>query len=104
MAEAFDVNDNSDVYYADTYWNNFPVVRARINERISGDPDRQWFEHFAEVTGRVFRRALILNCGNGWVERVLVEHGLVHEAVGIDYSTDLLEERRGPRRQRPACP
>jgi SAM-dependent methyltransferase len=94
MAEAFDVNDNSDVYYTDTYWNNFPVVRERINERISGDPDRQWFEHFAGVTGRVFRRALILNCGNGWVERVLVEHGLVREAVGIDYSTDLLEEAR----------
>jgi SAM-dependent methyltransferase len=94
MAEAFDVNDNSDVYYTHTYWNNFPAVIARINELISGDPDRQWFEHFAGVTGRVFRRALILNCGNGWVERVLVEHGLVHEAVGIDYSTDLLEEAR----------
>ena len=46
------------------------------------------------MTGRVFQRALILNCGNGWVERVLVEHGLVREAVGIDYSTDLLEEAR----------
>jgi SAM-dependent methyltransferase len=94
MAEAFDVNDNSDVYYTETYWNNFDVVRGRINERISGHPDRQWFEHFAQVTGRVFERALILNCGNGWVERGLVEHGLVKEAVGIDYATDLLEEAR----------
>lgn len=94
MAASFDVNDNSDVYYADTYWNNFDVVRERINERISGDPNVQWFEHFAKVTGRVFRRALILNCGNGWVERVLVEHGLVEEAVGIDYSIDLLETAR----------
>jgi SAM-dependent methyltransferase len=91
MAESFDVNDNSDVYYTDTYWNNFDVVRARLNERISGDPNVPWSEHFARVTGRVFRRALILNCGNGWVERDLVQQGLVEEAVGIDYSTDLLE-------------
>ena len=94
MAESFDVNDNSDVYYTGTYWNDFEVVRSRINERISGKPTTQWFEHFASVTGRVFKRALILNCGNGWVERLLVEHGLVEEAVGIDYSMDLLETAR----------
>jgi SAM-dependent methyltransferase len=94
MAESFDVNDNSDVYYTDTYWNNFDVVRAHINERISGDPEMPWSEHFARVTGRAFRRALILNCGNGWVERDLVQQGLVEEAVGIDYSTDLLETAR----------
>jgi SAM-dependent methyltransferase len=94
MAESFDVNDNSDVYYSDIYWNDFAVVRERINERISGDPNMQWFEHFARATGRVFRRALILNCGNGWVERGLVEYGLVEEAVGIDYSTKLLETAR----------
>ena len=92
MGESFEVNENSDVYYAGTYWNDFEVVRGRINERISGDPTRQWYHHFASTTNRTFRRALILNCGNGWVERELVENGLIAEGVGIDYSQTLLDE------------
>jgi SAM-dependent methyltransferase len=92
MTDSFEVNDNSEVYYTGTYWNDFEVVRDRINERISGDPARTWYQHFGRVTDKTFKRALILNCGNGWVERELVEHGLIAEAVGMDYSQDLLDE------------
>ncbi len=89
-----DVNENSDIYYQGRYWNDFDVVNRRINERISGDPNRPWFEHFAKVSERTFERALILNCGNGWVERELLASGLVLEAVGIDYADDLLAQAR----------
>jgi SAM-dependent methyltransferase len=94
VTESFAVNENSEVYYSGTYWNNFVAVRRRINERISGDPTQQWYEHFAKSTKRTFERALILNCGNGWVERELVEHGLIAEGVGIDYSETLLDQAR----------
>lgn len=96
------VNDNSDVYYAGHYWNDLKVVRDVLNRRVSGDPERTWSEHFAERAGRPFKRALILNCGNGHVERGLVSDGLVEEAVGIDYSHDLLDQARR-RPPRPAC-
>jgi len=89
-----DVNENSDIYYQGTYWNDFDVVVRRINERISGDASRPWFEHFAKVSERTFERALILNCGNGWVERELLASGLILEAVGIDYSEELLVQAR----------
>ena len=39
-------------------------------------------------------RALILNCGNGWVEREMVSANVMAEAVGIDYSEALLDEAR----------
>ena len=95
MSELFEVNENSDIYYCgDTYWNDLEVVRRRINERISGDPTRKWHEHFARQSGRTFKRALILNCGNGWVERELIEYGLIAEGVGMDYSQPLLDEAR----------
>ena len=94
MVADLDVNENSDIYYQGRYWNDFDVVTRRINERISGDPTRQWFEHFAKVSERTFERALILNCGNGWVERELLSSGLILEAVGIDYSEDLLAQAR----------
>jgi SAM-dependent methyltransferase len=89
-----DVNENSDIYYQGRYWNDFDVVTRRINERISGDPTRPWFEQFAKISERTFERALILNCGNGWVERELLSSGLILEAVGIDYSEDLLAQAR----------
>jgi SAM-dependent methyltransferase len=36
----------------------------------------------------------MLNCGNGWVERELINIGLIKEAVGIDYSENLITEAR----------
>ena len=99
MTGAFDVNENSEVYYTGTYWNDFEIVRRRINARISGEPTRKWHEHFANETQRTFKRALILNCGNGWVERELVEHGLVAEGVGMDYAQPLLDEAAAAARQ-----
>jgi SAM-dependent methyltransferase len=94
MSTSFEVNENSEVYYTGTYWNDFEVVRRRINAKISGNPTMKWHEHFARSTGRTFRRALVLNCGNGWVERELIEAGLVECAVGIDYAEPLLAEAR----------
>ncbi len=88
------VNENSEVYYSGHYWNDLRAVRDLLNRRVSGDPERTWSEHFADRVGRTFKRALILNCGNGHVERGLVEQGLVAEAIGIDYSDDLLVEAR----------
>ena len=92
MSDGFAVNANSEVYYTGTYWNDYEVVRRRINRRISGDPTTKWHQHFRNVTGRTFKRALILNCGNGWVERELVEEGLIAEGVGIDYAQDLVDQ------------
>ena len=94
VVESFEVNENSDVYYSGSYWNDLEPVRERINRWISGDGGTTWHQHFASKTGRVFKRALILNCGNGWVERELHEQGLIEEAVGIDYSEALLDEAR----------
>jgi SAM-dependent methyltransferase len=90
----FAVNENAAVYYTGRYWNDLKAVRDRLNERVAGDPDVEWSTHFARRTGRTFGRALILNCGNGHVERGLVRDGVVAEAVGIDYSHDLLDEAR----------
>jgi SAM-dependent methyltransferase len=90
----YDVNENSEVYYQGRYWNDYDVVVQKINERISGDPALMWYEHFAKQSSRTFECALILNCGNGWVERELLNSGLILRAVGIDYSEDLLAEAR----------
>jgi SAM-dependent methyltransferase len=88
------VNSDSSVYYQSGYWNELPLVQRYLNQRATGDPAVSWSEHLAGYHGGTFAKALVLNCGNGWVERGLVQDGLVKEAVGVDYSDDLLRQAR----------
>jgi SAM-dependent methyltransferase len=88
------VASDSSVYYQSGYWNELPLVQRYLNRRATGDPAVAWTEHLAAYHGGAFDKALVLNCGNGWVERELVQAGLVKEAVGVDYSEDLLRSAR----------
>jgi SAM-dependent methyltransferase len=88
------VATDSSVYYQSGYWNDLALVQAYLNRRATGDPAVSWSEHLVTSTGRTFAKALVLNCGNGWVERGLVAAGLVKEAVGVDYAEDLLVTAR----------
>lgn len=89
------VNYHAEVYYSGVYWNDYAYVWQHLNERLSGDPHKHWFKHFHEkLHGRKFKKALVLCCGNGWVERELLEYGLFEEAVGVEFAAPLLEEAR----------
>jgi SAM-dependent methyltransferase len=80
-------------YYQDRYWNDLERVVRILNERATGDLNLSWSEHLRDNYGP-FRHALVLNCGNGWVERELVSRGVVASAVGVDVSADLLDDAR----------
>ena len=95
-----DVND-SELYYAGQYWNSLDCTNQMINRRISGDVSVNWWKHFGNRTGKTFERALVLNCGNGWVEREMFDGGLFKAAVGLDYSEDLLNEAEAAVEGRP---
>lgn len=84
------------VYYEpNSYWNDFAIVREHLNRRATDDPSIDWVEHLRVVNGgRQFRKALILNCGNGWVERELFDRGLIFAATGTDISEEFVEQCR----------
>ncbi len=86
------VPPSSDTYYRDRYWNEAPGVDAYLQRRATDDPYTDWITHLHRWHGRPFRKALVLNCGNGWVEKMMVERGVVVEAVGVDIGADLLAE------------
>ena len=88
------VNADSSVYYQSGYWNDLLQVRQYLNRRATDDPDTDWWHYVVNWRGRPFAKALILNCGNGWVERDLIRSGMVKEAVGIDFIDDLLDTAR----------
>ena len=83
----------ADYYQSISYWNHFELVYRRLNRRATGDENTFWYQELL-AAGHRFERALILNCGNGWVERDLVRIGLVRKVVGIDISDDLLAQAR----------
>jgi SAM-dependent methyltransferase len=85
---------NSGVYYQAHYWNDHELVRQYLNRRATGDADTVWYHHAGAFAGRRFRKAFVLNCGNGWVERDLLLNGIVDDAVGVDVSPDLLDVAR----------
>lgn len=79
------------VYYAGQYWNDFPAVRKEINKRATGNTKTEWFDDFFNKYPGPYKRVLIINCGNGWLERLLYEKGYIQETVAVDYSTDLIK-------------
>lgn len=83
--------DSIDYYRDITFWNSFDAIQRYQNRLATGDPTTFWYHHLLRNHGS-FDRALILNCGNGWVERELVRIGLVREAVGIDISSASIAE------------
>ena len=84
---------DSSVYYdSELYWNAIPEVRAYQDRLALGDAASLGIWGYAAERYGVsrFERALVLNCGNGWVERALVAGGMLGSAVGVDIADDLL--------------
>lgn len=96
------VNDNSQVYYQGQYWNDFPRVLEYMCENFTGDKNKWWVQDFNErFCQRPFEHGLVLNCGNGWVEREFIDLGLVKQITAFDYSMDLLRVAENARERRP---
>src|SRR5689334_14574074 len=86
------VNENSQVYYQGQYWNDFHRVLEYMCENFTGDRKKWWVQDFQErFCKKPFEHALVLNCGNGWVEREFLDKGIVKRATAFDYSMDLLK-------------
>jgi SAM-dependent methyltransferase len=89
----------STVYYKGQYWNDLVEVRSHLNRLATGNPDLDWVTKVIELHEP--GHALILNCGNGWVERELFDRGLILSAVALDVSDSLLHEAENSKGSRP---
>ena len=96
------VNNNSQVYYQGQYWNDFARVLEYMSENFTGDKDKWWVQDFKErFCQKPFEHGLVLNCGNGWVERQFVDLGMVKRITAFDYSMDLLRIADKDKGERP---
>jgi len=85
------VNENASVYYTGKYWNDYPECLSIINTRLFGE-DIDWKQYLINNNLINFKNALILNCGNGWVERELYDAGIILKVTAVEYNTDLVKE------------
>ena len=82
---------DASIYYGTGYWNELIEVTRYINRRVSGDETVDpWLWFHRQLDGRRFERALVLNAGNGWVERDLIDRGVIASAVGLEYLPELV--------------
>ncbi len=76
-------------------WQDHPLIRKHINARVSGDPDENWLDYFADNYARkAFKSALNLGCGHGDLEEHAFHRGLAERFTSVDVSGDALERVR----------
>jgi SAM-dependent methyltransferase len=84
---------SSAVYYsAKTYWNDIPLVHSELQRRATGNMSLSWQHFLLQKRGIPFQRALSINCGNGWVERSLMDSGVIISGVGTDLFQNFVDD------------
>ncbi len=80
----------------DEIWMSHPLVRARINERVSGRPEvwpTGWLKE--QLSSRLpLRRTLSVGCGIGSLERDLATQGIIERCLGVDMAPQCVDEAR----------
>lgn len=78
------------------FWMAHPLIRAAINERVSGDPNVWPISALRrQLGGRApLPNCLSIGCGMGALERSLIEQGIGADVTGIDVSDAILQEAR----------
>ncbi len=88
-------------YNVDRFWNELPAVIDHQCRRGPGDPDEWWSLYLKRVYATPPRkRALVIGCGNGWVERHLADIGVAEHFDAFDVDPAYVatcEDERGDR-------
>lgn len=81
------------VYYTGKYWNDIPYVSQEVfHRRATGHPDLHWDSFLLKRRGQPFQSVLVLNAGNGWVERSLMEKGIIRSGIGVEYLQQFVDD------------
>ena len=76
-------------------WTSSPVVRRYLHRLATGDPDCDWLTALrARHLPPVVRRALVIGCGSGWLERALADKGGIRAIVACDVAAETVDRAR----------
>lgn len=77
-------------------WMSHPSVRSRINERITGNPNRWPMDWLGELLSPLLplKEVVSVGCGVGNLERDLVRRKIAETVIGIDSVASAVESAR----------
>jgi len=77
-------------------WTASPLIRRYLHRVATGDPACDWLTGVRfRYLPVVVRRALVLGCGSGWLERALATPGGgIREIVACDFAKETVERAR----------
>lgn len=86
----------------DRYWNELPAVIRYLSRRATGDELVWWTPHLKKhYATPPRRRGLVIACGSGWVDRALIDQGIVEQIDAFDISPDCIRACEAERGDRP---
>jgi len=89
-------------YYRDTYWNDLPAAQAHLNSIVSGSRDMDWMQYVkARYAPRPFKKGLAIGCGDGHIERQMLDAGIAAAFDAFDCSEHSVEHAIRERGGRP---
>ena len=77
-------------------WTASPVIRRYLHRVATGDPAVDWLSGVRfRYLPAVVRRALVLGCGSGWLERALATPGGgIRDIIACDFAKETVERAR----------
>jgi len=96
-------NIRSFTHYSDKYWNDLELVKRYKNKLTTGKENLHWIDDILIRFRKFvpFKSALIVGCGNGWLERKLFDLGIGLEFDSFDISKKYIQEAKEKRGKRP---
>lgn len=90
-------------HYSDKYWNDIERVAKYKNKLATDNENIDWISDIPNRFGQFlqFKEVLIVGCGNGWLERKLVDLGIGLHFDAFDISEKYLEEAKEKKGSRP---
>ncbi len=80
-------------HYSDRYWNDLPEVVRYMCRNATGNEDLWWTGYLKQrYASPPRKRALMIACGNGWVERELFDLGVASHFDAFDPNPAYLEQ------------
>lgn len=90
-------------HYSAEYWNNLDEVNKYLNKLATGNEKTDWIEDMKTRFKQYlpFKKVLMVGCGNGWVERLLFDHGIGLDFDAFDASEEYITTAKQEKGKRP---
>ena len=95
------VGPSFEYYGTYRYWNELPAVNQQLGRLATGSSDDWWTRYVKRnYCPQPRKHGLVIGCGNGWVERSLIDEGIAEKFDAFDVDPHYVEAARNDKGDR----